>query len=109
MRSAKNNWPAYECPCAAARKSAGQGRSLLTFDTAQVRRLLAEIGAGGRLMALEGIGPITATALVTRVGNARAFKSGRQFAAWPGLTPRQNSSGGKTSPGAISVQQQLLK
>jgi hypothetical protein len=58
MRLAKNNWPAYECPYAAARKSAGHGRSLLTFDTAQVRRLLAEIGAGGRLMALEGIGPL---------------------------------------------------
>ncbi|CAB1370208.1 transposase [Denitratisoma oestradiolicum] len=44
-----------------------------------------------RLMAIEGIGPITATAEVARVGNAQAFKNGRQFAAWLGLTPRQNS------------------
>ena len=36
------------------------------------------------------------------MGNASAFKSGRPFAAWLGLTPRQNSSGGKTKLGAIS-------
>lgn len=55
-----------------------------------------------RLMAIEGIGPVTATALVASVGEAKAFGSGRQFAAWLGLTPRQNSSGGKTRLGAIS-------
>jgi transposase len=38
-------------------------------------------------MAIEGFGPITATALVEH-----AFKNGRQFAAWLGLTPRQNSA-----------------
>lgn len=113
--------------------------------TAQARKLLAEIGTGGRrlpvlaretigelhdrlralderilvydrkisalakqsesarrLMAIEGVGPITATALVASVGNAQAFKNGRQFAAWLGLTPRQNSSGGKTKLGSIS-------
>lgn len=112
---------------------------------AQVRRLLAEIGAGGRqlpllaretigelhdrlraldtrilaydrkistlakeseaaqrLMAIEGVGPMTATAIIASVGNASTFKSGRQFAAWLGLTPRQNSSGGKTKLGSIS-------
>jgi transposase len=55
-----------------------------------------------RLMAIEGVGPLTATALVASVGNARTFQSGRQFAAWLGLTPRQNSSGGKTTLGSIS-------
>lgn len=55
-----------------------------------------------RLMAIEGVGPVTATALVASVGNASAFKSGRQFAAWLGLTPRQNSRGGKTKLGSIS-------
>ncbi|NTV11327.1 MAG: IS110 family transposase, partial [Zoogloea sp.] len=35
-----------------------------------------------RLMQIEGVGPLTATALVASVGNAQAFKSGRQFAAW---------------------------
>jgi transposase len=42
-----------------------------------------------------GIGPITATALVASVGDAKGFTSGRQLAAWIGLVPRQNSSGGK--------------
>ena len=55
-----------------------------------------------RLMAIEGVGPLTATAIVASVGNARTFQSGRQFAAWLGLTPRQNSSGGKTRLGSIS-------
>lgn len=49
-----------------------------------------------RLLEIEGIGPITATALVASVSEPRAFKSGRQFAAFVGLVPRQNSSGGKT-------------
>jgi len=35
-----------------------------------------------RLMKLEGVGPLTATAIVASVGNAAAFKNGRQFAAW---------------------------
>lgn len=48
-----------------------------------------------RLEAIPGIGPLTASALVGSVGDARNFKSGRQFAAWLGLVPRQNSSGGK--------------
>lgn len=55
-----------------------------------------------RLMAIEGVGPLTATAIVASVSNARTFQSGRQFAAWLGLTPRQNSSGGKTKLGSIS-------
>jgi transposase len=53
-------------------------------------------------MALDGIGPITATALVASVGNAQVFKNGRQFAAWLGLTPRQYSSGGTTRLGRIT-------
>src|SRR6266853_2990132 len=50
--------------------------------------------AAQRLMQIRGIGPITAVAIVATVGNARDFESGRQFAAWLGLTPRQHSSGG---------------
>ncbi|GAB7549153.1 IS110 family transposase [Cupriavidus sp. 8B] len=49
-----------------------------------------------KLAAVPGIGPITASALVATVGNARNFASGRQLAAWPGLVPRQHSSGGKS-------------
>ena len=48
-----------------------------------------------RLQAIPGIGPLTASALVASIGNAHAFRNGRQFAAWLGLVPRQCSSGGK--------------
>jgi transposase len=49
-----------------------------------------------RLMAVEGVGPITATALVATVGDARQFRTGRELSAWLGLTPRQYSSGERT-------------
>ena len=55
-----------------------------------------------RLMAIEGIGPISASALVAAVGNAAQFSSGRDLAAWLGLVPRQHSSGGKTRLGHIT-------
>ena len=55
-----------------------------------------------RLETIPGIGFITATALVATVGDARAFRSGRQFAAWLGLVPKQHSSGGKDRMGGIS-------
>jgi len=48
-----------------------------------------------RLEAIPGIGPLTASALVATVGDAKQFKNGRQLSAWIGLVPRQNSSGGK--------------
>lgn len=56
----------------------------------------------GRLLQVEGIGPISATAIVSAVGDARQFSSARQFAAWLGLVPRQHSSGGKERLGSIS-------
>lgn len=55
-----------------------------------------------RLLQAPGIGPVTATALVATVGNAHAFKNGRQFAAWLGLVPRQHSSGGTRRLGRIT-------
>lgn len=55
-----------------------------------------------RLETIPGIGFLTATALAATVGDARVFRSGRQFAAWLGLVPRQNSSGGKERLGGIS-------
>jgi len=57
-----------------------------------------------RLLAVEGIGPISATAIVSAVGDARQFSNGRQFAAWLGLVPRQHSSGGKERLGSITKQ-----
>ena len=58
--------------------------------------------ASRRLQAIPGIGPLTASALVASVGDAKVFHNGRQFAAWLGLVPRQNSSGGKTTLLGIS-------
>jgi transposase len=55
-----------------------------------------------RLMKIRGIGPLSALAIVATVGNARDFRSGRQFAAWLGLTPKQHSSGGKNRLGSIT-------
>ena len=51
--------------------------------------------ASRRLEKVPGIGPLTATALVATVGDAKNFDNGRQFAAWLGVVPRQHSSGGK--------------
>lgn len=51
--------------------------------------------ASRKLAAIPGVGPLTASALVASVGDARNFKNGRQLAAWLGLVPRQHSSGGK--------------
>ena len=55
-----------------------------------------------RIGKIEGIGPITATALVAAVGDQSCFKNGRQFAAWLGLVPKQRSSGGKSRLFGIS-------
>ncbi len=57
-----------------------------------------------RLETIPGIGPITASAIAATVTDASLFKSGRQLAAWIGLVPRQNSSGGKDRLGRISKQ-----
>ena len=51
---------------------------------------------------LMGVGPVTASAVVATVGDFRQFKNGAQFGAWLGLTPRQNSSGGKNNLGGIT-------
>lgn len=55
-----------------------------------------------RLETIPGIGPITASAIAATITDARLFSSGRQLAAWIGLVPRQNSSGGKERLGHIS-------
>jgi transposase len=55
-----------------------------------------------KITAVEGIGPITATAIVAAVGEAKEFKNGRHLAAWLGLVPRQYSSGGKARLKGIS-------
>ena len=55
-----------------------------------------------RLASIPGIGPIIATAIATTVADPNVFRSGREFAAWLGLVPRQNSTGGKIRLGGIT-------
>jgi len=55
-----------------------------------------------RLQTIPGVGVLTATAMAASIPNATVFRSGRQFAAFLGLVPKQNSSGGKERLGRIS-------
>ena len=57
-----------------------------------------------RLATIPGIGPITASAIAAAVPDGSLFRSGRQFAAWLGLTPKAHSSGGKERQVGISKQ-----
>jgi len=58
--------------------------------------------ASRRLASIPGIGPIIASAIAASVPDPAIFKSGRQFAAWLGLVPSQNSTGGKERLGRIT-------
>jgi transposase len=86
--------------------SLGMQLEHLAAEIAQIeRRLMAwhrQNQASQRLETIPGIGFITATALAASVPDPAVFKSGRQFAAWLGLVPRQNSSGGKERLGRVS-------
>ena len=64
--------------------------------------------ASRRLATIPGIGPITASAIVATVTDPTQFHSARQFAAWIGLVPKQNSSGGKERQSGISKQGRSL-
>jgi transposase len=61
----------------------------------QIETVCQQSPACQKLLAIPGIGPITATALVAALGDGQAFENGRQVAAWMGIVPRQDSSGGK--------------
>jgi transposase len=68
------------------------------------RRIMADARStelGRRLMGIPGVGPLLASALVASVADPGIFRSGRDLAAWIGLVPRQNSSGGKERLGSI--------
>jgi len=69
----------------------------LAYDQEQLDALATMHPACQRLLTMPGIGPFTATALVAAVSDARAFKNGRQCAAWLGLVPRQHSTGGRNA------------
>ena len=68
----------------------------------QIQLWHRENAASRRLAQIPGIGPITASALLGLIGEPKHFASGRQFAAWLGLVPRQHSSGGKQTLLGIS-------
>jgi transposase len=93
-------------------------RACLRMLAAQLQLLAAQIlqndraireaarasDAGRRLMEIPGVGPLLASALVASVPEPSMFKSGRNMAAWIGLVPKQNSSGGKERLGGITKQ-----
>ncbi len=74
---------------------------VLEFDR-MIRAWHRSSGMSRRLDECPGVGPVLATALVASVADPKAFRSGRDFSAWIGLVPKQNSSGGKERLGSIS-------
>ena len=70
----------------------------------KIRTSARSTEVGRRLMTIPGVGPLLASALVATVAEPKAFKSGRNLAAWIGLVPKQNSSGGKERLGGITKQ-----
>ena len=79
----------------------GLQQDLITLDERvddmdkKIRLLASSNEDAKRLQQIPGIGPITATALISAIGDGKQFKRGRDLAAWLGLTPKQHSSGGK--------------
>ncbi|NMG28444.1 IS110 family transposase [Aromatoleum evansii] len=76
---------------------------ILAYDR-ELEALARHSEAAQRLMEMPGVGSITATAIVASVADMKVFKSGREFAAWLGLVPRQYSTGGKMRLGRITKQ-----
>ena len=70
----------------------------------RIRTSARATDVGRRLMDIPGVGPVLASAIVAAVPAPSMFKSGRNLAAWIGLVPRQNSSGGKERLSGITKQ-----
>lgn len=70
--------------------------------TAKIKELASTTPVSQRLQTMPGIGPLVAMAVETFAPDMSTFRSGRDFAAWLGLVPRQYSSGGKERLGRIS-------
>lgn len=68
----------------------------------RIRASARETEVGRRLMEIPGVGPLLASAFVASVADPTMFRTGRDLAAWIGLVPKQNSSGGKERLGGIS-------
>jgi len=92
---------ARACVAALGAQLRGLKVQVLEFDR-MIRAWHRSSEASKRLDAIPGVGPALATALVASVANPKAFRSGRDFSAWIGLVPKQNSSGGKDRLGNIS-------
>lgn len=75
--------------------------TIATYD-ARIAQSAREDDRIKRLLEVEGMGPVVASALVAAVGSANQFSNGRDMAAWLGLTPKQHSSGGKSRLSGIS-------
>jgi transposase len=95
-------------PALARRLFAGQAQELARLQ-AQIAEADAELAAwhkqderARRLARIPGVGPIGAALLSMKTPDPNGFRSGRQFAAWIGLTPKDHSTGGKTKLGAIT-------
>jgi transposase len=73
----------------------GQLEKHLARIEAQIKQWHRQNSQSQLLETIPGIGPLTATAIIGSVGDARQFKNGRQMAAWLGLVPRQHSTGGR--------------
>ena len=79
-----------------------------TFDeqidalTQRLKQHVTTSADARRLMEVPGIGPITAFAILAFAGDLKGFKNGREFSVWLGLTPKEHSTGGRHSTGAIT-------
>jgi transposase len=93
------------CVCAALRPLGAQIDALDATIAAIDKEIEAAVKGdeqGRRLMTIPGIGPLTAAAILSTVPDMSAFSSGREFAAFLGLTPSQHSTGGKERLGRIT-------
>lgn len=70
--------------------------------SAEIEALAEQDGPCQRLMTVPGIGPIISSAVVAAIGNGTGFRQGRDFGAWLGLVPKQESTGDRTILGKIS-------
>lgn len=68
----------------------------------QLEQIAEQNNVCKEIMKIEGIGPITASAVVATIGNAKTFKNGREMSAWLGLVPKQHSSGNTVRLSGIS-------
>ena len=92
---------ARDCLLALGRQLESIKRQIGDFD-AKIMAAHRDNELSRKLEAIPGVGPRVATALVASIADPTVFRSGRQMAAWIGLVPKQNSSGGKEKLGGVT-------